>query len=99
MNVKTTVTLSEDHLRYAEKLVEDGHYPSISSVIEAGIARLIENEALPADALEGDPLEGMGDEIRRRLELPRDQWIPWDGERVMQSILARLEARDKTDGQ
>ncbi|MGV8936166.1 MAG: ribbon-helix-helix domain-containing protein [Allorhizobium sp.] len=93
MNVKTTVTLSEDHLRYAEKLVADGRYPSISSVIEAGLDQMSASEP------ESDPVAGMADEIRRRMELPRDQWIPWDGNEVMQSILARLAARNKQDDQ
>lgn len=92
MNVKTTVILSEDHLRYAEKLVEDGHYPSISSVIEAGIAQLIENETPAFDpTTTGDPLDGMGDEIRRRLELPRDQWIPWDRDTMFEKIEAMAQ--------
>ena len=87
MNVKTTVTLSEDHLRYAEKLVEDGRYPSISSVIEAGLAQMLANEP------ESDPLAGMADEIRRRMELPRDQWISIDSDNVFDRVRASLIAR------
>jgi antitoxin ParD1/3/4 len=67
MNVKTTITLQEDYLRYAEKMVEEGVFPSISSVVEAGLARIMHGDILAG------PLAGMADEIRRRMELPRDQ--------------------------
>ncbi len=87
MNVKTTVTLSEDHLRYAEKLVEDGRYPSVSSVIEAGLDQMFANDP------QADPLAGMADEIRRRMELPRDQWISMDKDNVFDRVKARVMAR------
>ncbi|MCM2477639.1 hypothetical protein HGO38_29765 [Rhizobium sp. CG5] len=97
MTVKTTVTLSEDLLRYAEKLVEDGHYPSISSVIEAGIAQMIENETPAVGPTTADPLDGMGDEIRRRLELPRDQWIPLDNDTMFEEIEAMVQKLSKAN--
>ena len=40
MNVKTTVTLSDEDLRFAEELVEAGRFPSVSDVIGEGLARL-----------------------------------------------------------
>lgn len=46
MNVKTTITLQEDYLRYAEKMVEEGVFPSISSVVEAGLARIMHGDIL-----------------------------------------------------
>ncbi len=69
MNVKTTVTLSDEDLRFAEELVEAGRFPSVSDVIGEGLSRLRMEES------ESDPVAGMADEIRRRMELPRDQWI------------------------
>lgn len=87
MNVKTTITLSEDHLRYAEKLVEDGLYPSISSVVEAAITELFRKEQPGAD-----PLDGMSDEIRRRMELPRDQWVSMEDNNVFDSVRERLKS-------
>ena len=41
MNVKTTIMLSERYLRYAEKMVEEGVFPSVSSVIEASLALMM----------------------------------------------------------
>jgi antitoxin ParD1/3/4 len=87
MNVKTEITLTEAHLRFAERLVEDGAYPSISSVVEAGIAQMM------LDETPTDPLNGTGDEIRRRMELPLDQWLPWDGQEMAERVRKKLRAR------
>lgn len=88
MNVKTEITLTEDHLRYAERMVEEGAYPSVSSVVEAGLAQM-----MLQDETQVDPLPGMADEIRRRMELPRDQWLPWDGPAMAERVKARLRAK------
>jgi antitoxin ParD1/3/4 len=73
MNVKKSFTLSERSLQLAEKLVEDGQFPSVEKVLEAGIDRLMWSSEPVGD---DDPVAAMGDEIRRRMELPRDQWLP-----------------------
>jgi antitoxin ParD1/3/4 len=88
MNVKTEITLTEDHLRYAERMVEEGAYPSISSVVEAGLA-----EMMLRGKTSDDPRAGMGDEIRRRMELPLDQWLPWDGDDMAERVKMKLRAR------
>ncbi|TCR91315.1 ribbon-helix-helix domain-containing protein [Rhizobium sp. BK376] len=90
MNVKTTVSLSESTLRDAEELVRKGEYASLSDVLEEAARRLISERH---DAV--DPLTGMADEIRRRMELPRDQFLPWDGPAMAERIKARL--REKHD--
>ncbi len=90
MNIKTTVTLSERNLRYAEKMVEEGAYPSVSDVIEASIEQMMLNAQSP-----DDPLAGMADEIRRRMELPRDQWISMRDDDVFENVRARISARSK----
>ncbi|MBW8321322.1 MAG: hypothetical protein K0M49_00395 [Arenimonas sp.] len=87
MTIKTTIALSEDHLRYAEKLVENGQYPSISSVIEAGL------EQMMTTGSEQDPVSAMADEINRRMELPRDQWISMEGDNVFDDIEAFIQAK------
>jgi antitoxin ParD1/3/4 len=86
MNVKTTITLSEAYLEYAEKMVADGIYPSVSSVIEAGLERMMQD---------ADPLAGMVAEIRRRMELPRDQWISMKEDDLFDRVRARIEQRSK----
>ena len=87
MNVKTTITLSERYLQYAEKMVEDGSYPSISSVIEAGLEKMMH------DVVSDDPLTGMADEIRRRMELPKDQWIAMKDDDLFDRVRAGIAAR------
>jgi antitoxin ParD1/3/4 len=59
-------------------------YPSISSVVEAGLVQLM----LRDDAV-ADPLAGMAEEFNRRMELPLDQWLPWDGEEMMERVEKR----------
>jgi antitoxin ParD1/3/4 len=92
MNVKNSFTLSERSLRLAEKLVEDGQFPSIEKVLEAGIDSLLREEE---SSTHGDPLLGMKDEIRRRADLPRDQWLPWDRDEMANRIKARLDEKYK----
>ena len=87
MTIKTTIALSEDHLRYAEKLVETGQYPSVSSVIEAGIKQMM------AAASEQDPVSAMADEINRRMELPRDQWISMEDDTMFDDIEAYIQTK------
>jgi antitoxin ParD1/3/4 len=87
MNVKTTITLQEDYLRYAEKMVEEGIFPSTSSLVEAGLARILHGDTLAG------PLTGLADEIRRRMELPRDQWISTKDENLLDRVRARIAAR------
>lgn len=88
MNIKTTVTLSERNLRYAEKMVEEGAYPSVSDVIEASIEQMMLNTPSP-----DDPLAGMADEIRRRMELPRDQWVSMENDTMFEEVRALIREK------
>jgi len=88
MNVKTTVTLSDEDLRFAEELVEAGRFPSVSDVIGEGLSRLRLTESG-----ENDPLAGMADEIRRRMELPRDQFINMEDDDLFERVRKRLNSR------
>lgn len=91
MNVKTEITLSERHLRLAEKMVEEGAFPSISSLVEAAIEQI--DQITHHDGTPDDVVSGMADEIRRRMELPEDQWLPWDGKEVASSVKDRLRRK------
>jgi antitoxin ParD1/3/4 len=92
MNVKNSFTLSERSLRLAEKLVEDGQFPSVEKVLEAGIDSLLRDEESSAH---DDPLIGMKDEIRRRAELPRDQWVSMDKDNLFDRVRARIDEKYK----
>ncbi|SSC64297.1 hypothetical protein [Ciceribacter selenitireducens] len=87
MTIKTTIALSEDHLRYAEKLVAEGQYPTISSVIEAGL------EQMMAAGSEQDPVSSIADEINRRMQLPRDQWISMEDDTMFDDIEAYIHTK------
>lgn len=89
MTVKIAIELDDTHREFAEKMVADGLYPSVSSVVQAGIEKMMsDSEDVPAD-----PLAGMTDEIRRRLELPRDQWIPLEGDSLFRDVWALIRAK------
>ncbi|ENN89002.1 hypothetical protein RHSP_02737 [Rhizobium freirei PRF 81] len=91
MNIKTEITLSEHHLRLAEKMVEEGAFPSISSLVEAAIEHVDQirhHHEAPADAV-----FGMADEIRRRMELPEDQWIPLKGDTLFDDVRALIRKK------
>lgn len=57
--------------------------------VEAGIDSLMQTDEVPAGS--NDPLAGMADEIRRRAQTSRDQFIPWDGEAMAERIKAKLD--------
>jgi antitoxin ParD1/3/4 len=92
MSVEITVTLSDQDLRFAEELVEQGRYLSVSDAVSAALTRM----RLLARALD-DPLTGMADEIRRRAELPKDQMLPWDGKAMAERLNERLARRFKEE--
>ncbi|WP_276118969.1 hypothetical protein [Pararhizobium qamdonense] len=88
MTVKIHIELDDTHREFAEKMVADGIYPSVSSVIQAGIEHMMHNDAVTAD-----PLAGMADEINRRMELPKDQWIPLEDDTMFDDIRALIRAK------
>jgi antitoxin ParD1/3/4 len=93
MNVKNTITLSDRYMRYAEQLVEAGQFPSIEKVVEAGLDELMRADELTPE--QNDLVSAMADEIRRRIDTPRDQFIPWDGESIATRVKAKLDERYK----
>ena len=86
MNVKISIELPENQIAFAERKVREGGYASVSDVIAESMrdTMLAEN-----DRTDADPLLGWKDEIRRRLELPDDQWIPMDENDTMFEDLLR----------
>lgn len=92
MTVKNMVTLSDEDLRFAEELVEDGRFPSVSDVVKEGLERM-----RMLEQASNDPLAGMADEIRRRAELPEDQRIPWDGKAMAERLNERLARKFKKE--
>lgn len=92
MTIKNTITLSDRYMRYAEQQVEDGQFPSVEKVVEAGLDELMRS----ADGMtpeHHDAVTAMADVIRERLDTPRDQFIPWDGDSMAERIKAELDAK------
>lgn len=88
MNYKKTITLSDRYMRYAERMVENGQFPSIEKVIEAGLERLMRaDERTPEQQ---DSVSAMADEIRRRINAPQDQWVSMDEDNIFDRVRARL---------
>ncbi|MDD9910318.1 MAG: type II toxin-antitoxin system ParD family antitoxin [Ahrensia sp.] len=88
MTVKTAISMTDRHHEFAKRKVAEGSYASVSSFIAANIEQAIRDEEERNAAL-----EAMKETIRERMELPRDQWIPWDEDNPIERIVARLEAK------
>lgn len=92
MTIKNTITLSDRYMRYAEQQVEDGQFPSVEKVVEAGLDELMRAEyELTPEQL--DSVMAMADVIRERMDTPRDQFIHWDGDSMAERIKAELDAK------
>ncbi|MEL3888671.1 type II toxin-antitoxin system ParD family antitoxin [Ferrovibrio sp. MS7] len=54
MTVKSSISLTDDQHSFAKTLVDAGHFPSVSAVLQQGVEllrRQIESEAMQRDAL------------------------------------------------
>jgi antitoxin ParD1/3/4 len=87
MTVKISIELSERQLEFAERKVREGAYASVSELIEERIRDLMLSEY--DETSDHDPVAAMAGEIRRRLQLPDDQWIPMDDNDPMFDDLMR----------
>ena len=82
---KQSVSFTEAAFAYARELVDQGEYPTLSAAVSGELAR-----ARGARAREAALLEA---EVRRRLELPLDQWVPVDSlDTFTAGAFARIEA-------
>ncbi|MCL6707648.1 hypothetical protein M8R20_11610 [Pseudomonas sp. R2.Fl] len=65
MSVKASVSLSPQQEEFARKLVEDGHFPSLTAVVERGL-ELVREEA----EMREEDLEALRALLLRRMEGP-----------------------------
>jgi antitoxin ParD1/3/4 len=97
MNVKVSIELPERYVEFAEGMVKDGAYASISEIVEEHIRDLMlakRDMERPLTQEQLDSVMSMKDEIRRRMELPDDQWIPMDeNDDMFERLDARLKAK------
>lgn len=101
MNIKVSIELPERLLEFAEGMVRDGDYGSLSEIFEEHLRdRLLSRHDDKLTTEQLDAVHSMKDEIRRRMDLPDDQWIPMDeNDTMFEDIRARLRARYRAGGE
>ena len=73
MTVKTAVSFTERHHKYARKKVEEGSFASVSSVVASALEQaMLDEEERDAS------LKAMTETIRRRMKTPRDEFVLMD---------------------
>ena len=82
MTIETTIALDEDQHAFLIKKVEEGSY----ATLDAAIAAAIEEMRLAAAPL--DP--ALIVEVKRRLETPEADFLPWDGKALMDEVRGSL---------
>lgn len=70
MPVKTTLSFTERHRAFLSRAVEQGVYATASAAVAAAIEEMIRDEREREAAL-----EGIADEVRRRMATPRDAFL------------------------
>ena len=70
MTIKSTVSFTERHHSFAKQKTSEGQHASVSSVVAAGIERLIQDDEEREIAL-----EAMARTIQARMETSTEEWI------------------------
>lgn len=87
MTVKTTLSFTDRHHEFMIKQVEEGIYATQSSLVADAIETLIRQDAAREVAL-----QAMSDEIRHRLETPREEYIEWDpDDNIITRMIAEID--------
>ena len=85
---KQSVSFTEAAYAYARALVEQGDYPTLSAAVSGELARARSSRERDQALLEA--------EVRRRLEVPLDQWVPvGDVDDLTRGALARIDALER----
>jgi Arc/MetJ-type ribon-helix-helix transcriptional regulator len=85
---KQSVSFTEAAYAYAKALVERGDYPNVSAAVSGELARARASREREQALLEA--------EVRRRLELPLDQWVPVGSlDELTAGAFARVEALER----
>ncbi len=89
MTVKTAVSFTERHHRFAKQKVKDGSCASVSSLVAQGIEKLMQEEQEREAAL-----SGMSDAIKARMQTPRSEFVEMDqNDTLFDDVRARLKSR------
>ena len=88
---KQSVSFTDAAYAYAKSLVEQGDYPTISAAVSGELVRARMSRAREQALLEA--------EVRRRLEVPLDQWVPMgDMDDLTRGAFARIDALERKAG-
>ena len=89
MTVKSTVSFTDRHHRYARRKVAEGACGSVSALVAQAIERLIQEEEEREIAL-----DSMAEAIRARMATPRENWVEiGEDDPAFAAARARLEAK------
>lgn len=87
MTVKTTLSFTDRHHAFLVRQVEQGIFASQSAAVASAIEEMIQAEEERTTVL-----ETMADEIRRRLQTPREEYV--NAGPVFARVRARMAARE-----
>lgn len=88
---KQSVSFTDAAFAYAKELVDRGDYPNVSAAVSGELARARASRERDQALLEA--------EVRRRLELPLDQWEPVGGlDDLFAQAYARIDELERLDG-
>ena len=90
MTVKTAVSFTERHHKFAKRKVQEGSCASVSSLVAQGIERLMQEEG-EREAV----LAGMADAIRARMQTLRSEFIEMDeSDTMFDDVRRRLKRKE-----
>ena len=73
MTVKSSVSFTERHHKFARQKVESGVYNSVSGLVALGIERLMQDE-VEREIM----LQNLSQTVARRMQTPKESWIAVD---------------------
>lgn len=88
MTVKTTLSFTDRHHRFLTDKVDQGVFASQSAAVAAALEQMMRDEEERELAL-----AAMADEIRARLETPRDEYV--SAEDAFSAARTRLTSADE----
>jgi antitoxin ParD1/3/4 len=86
MTKPLTINLTDKARATAEKQAAEQGWDSVEAYLEDIVVEHLMDVTFGTPDLEAEPDPAFLAEIDRRLDTPRDQWIPWDGEALKRQI-------------
>ncbi len=86
MTKPLTINLTDKARATAEKQAAEQGWESVEAYLEDIVVEHLMDVTFGTPDLEAEPDPAFLAEIDRRLDTPRDQWIPWDGQALLAEI-------------